>query len=131
MPSAPDNSREEDMTQHYEGSCHCGAVRFSYDGEEITSGLRCTCSICSRKGAMMSPEAIPVDALKVEAEPDDLGLYQFDTKIAKHYFCRRCGIYTHNEMARKPGYCRVNLGCIEGLDTGDFEVAVFDGKNLL
>ena len=24
------------MTQHYEGSCHCGAIRFSYDGEEIT-----------------------------------------------------------------------------------------------
>ena len=119
------------MTQHYEGSCHCGAVRFSYDGEAITSGLRCTCSICSRKGALMSPQAIPVDVLKVEAQSDDLGLYQFDTKIAKHYFCRRCGIYTHNEMARKPGHCRVNLGCIENLDTSDFEVAVFDGKNLL
>ena len=119
------------MTRHYEGSCHCGAVRFSYDGEEITSGLRCTCSICARKGAMMSPEAIPLDRLKVEAAADDLGLYQFDTKIAKHYFCKRCGIYTHNEMARKPGYCRVNLGCIEDLDTSAFEVTVFDGKNLL
>jgi hypothetical protein len=119
------------MTQHYEGSCHCGAIRFSYDGEEITAGLRCTCSICSRKGAMMSPEVIPVEKLNVEATPEDLGLYQFDTKIAKHYFCRRCGIYTHNETARKPGHYRVNLGCIEGLDTSAFEVTVFDGKNLL
>lgn len=119
------------MSKHYSGKCHCGAVRFSYEGEEITEALRCNCSICSRKGAIMSPEAIPLDALKVEADADDLGLYQFDSRIAKHYFCRRCGIYTHNEMARKPGYCRVNLGCIKGLDTSDFEVTVFDGKNLL
>jgi hypothetical protein len=37
------------MTEHYRGSCHCGAVRFSYEGEVITKGLRCNCSICSRK----------------------------------------------------------------------------------
>ena len=49
------------MTTHYEGSCHCGAIKFSYDGEEITKGIRCTCSICSRKGAMMSTEAIPLE----------------------------------------------------------------------
>ena len=53
------------MTQHYEGSCHCGAIKFSYDGEEITAGLRCTCSICTRKGAMMSTEAIPPAALNI------------------------------------------------------------------
>jgi len=119
------------MSKQYSGSCHCGAIRFSYEGEEITAGLRCTCSICSRKGTMMSTEAIPLEALKVEASPEDLGLYQFDSGIAKHYFCRRCGIYTHNEMLRKPGHCRVNLGCIDDLDTSAFEVTVFDGKNLL
>jgi len=80
---------------------------------------------------MMSPEAIPLEALKVEASPEDLGLYQFDSGIAKHYFCKRCGIYTHNEMLRMPGHCRVNLGCIEDLDTSTFEVTVFDGKTLL
>ena len=47
------------MAEHYQGSCHCGAVKFAYEGEKITKGLRCSCSICSRKGAMMSPEAIP------------------------------------------------------------------------
>ena len=119
------------MTQHYEGSCHCGAIKFSYDGEEITQGLRCTCSICTRKGAMMSTEAIPLEVLNIEANPDDIGLYGFDSKVAKHYFCKHCGIYTHNEMLRKPGHCRVNLGCIDGLDTAGFEITVFDGKNLL
>ncbi len=119
------------MTQHYQGSCHCGAIKFSFDAEEITQGLRCTCSICRRKGALMSTEVIPLDKLEIDANPDDIGLYQFDSKIAKHYFCKTCGIYTHNETIRAPGNCRVNLGCIDDLDTSKLERVVFDGKNLL
>ena len=119
------------MSHHYEGSCHCGAVKFAYEGEEITQGLRCSCSICRRKGAMMSTETIPLEVLHIKAKSEDLGLYQFGSAVAKHYFCRRCGIYTHNEMLRFPGHCRVNLGCIDELDTSEFEVTLFDGKNLL
>ncbi len=79
----------------------------------------------------MSAEAIPKDKLKLEVEGDNLGLYQFDSKIAKHYFCKTCGIYTHNETMRMPGHMRVNLGCIDGLETDGLEVTVFDGRNLL
>lgn len=119
------------MTKRYQGSCHCGAVKFAFDGDQITQGLRCTCSICRRKGAMMSTEVIPADKLEIEADAEDIGLYQFDSKIAKHYFCRKCGIFTHNETLRAPGNYRVNLGCINELDGVDLEVIVFDGKNLL
>ena len=80
---------------------------------------------------MMSTEAIPEENLKVEIEGDNLGLYQFDSNVAKHYFCKTCGIYTHNEMLRMPGHMRVNLGCIDGLETAELEVKVFDGKKLL
>jgi len=119
------------MTQSYQGSCHCGSVRFSYHGDSIVKAVRCSCSICARKGAMMSHEAIPKENLKVEVDGENLGLYEFDSKIAKHYFCKTCGIYTHNEMLRKPGHMRVNLGCVDGLDTSDLEEVLFDGKNLL
>lgn len=119
------------MTKHYRGSCHCGAIEFSFDAEEISKGLRCTCSICSRKGAMMLADAIPEGELKIKADPNDIGLYQFDNNIAKHYFCKNCGIYTHNETIRAPGNMRVNLGCIDDLDASELEIVVFDGKNLL
>ena len=119
------------MSKDYRGSCHCGAVRFSYTGEEVTKGLRCNCSICSRKGAMMTPEAIPPERFTIEAEDGALGLYQFGSKTAKHYFCKRCGIYPFHETARKPGHFRVNLGCIEGVDPFSLEADVFDGKHLL
>ncbi|MCH7881523.1 MAG: GFA family protein [Proteobacteria bacterium] len=119
------------MTRHYQGSCHCGAIKFAFEADEISKGLRCTCSICKRKGALMSAFAIPNDELKIEADENDIGLYQFDSKIAKHYFCKTCGIYTHNETIRAPGHTRVNLGCVDDLDTSKLEIAVFDGKNLL
>jgi hypothetical protein len=119
------------MSIHYQGSCHCGDVRFSFDGEEITRGVRCNCSICSRKGAVMSAQVIPAEAFKIEAREGALGLYQFGARTAKHYFCKRCGIYTFHETARAPGHLRANLGCIEGVDPFALEVEVFDGKHLL
>ena len=50
--------------QKYQGSCHCGAVRFEIETDfpELTM---CDGSICRRKNALMvkegfSPEGIPV-----------------------------------------------------------------------
>lgn len=119
------------MSQHYQGSCHCGAIKFSYRGEAITRGLRCNCSLCSRKGALMSADMVPIEKLVIDAEEGALGLYQFGAKTAKHFFCRHCGIYPFHETARFPGQYRVNLGCIEGIDSFALDADVFDGKNLL
>lgn len=119
------------MTKKFRGSCHCGSVSFSYEGEPVTRGLRCNCSICSRKGAMMTPEAIPPEQFSIEAKDGSLGLYQFGSKTAKHYFCKECGIYTFHETARMPGHFRANLGCLEGIDVFSLEADVFDGKHLL
>jgi len=116
---------------HYEGQCHCGAVKFSFDSDPIESGLRCNCSICIRKGAVMSADVIAEEDLTIEAEEGALGLYRFGEETAKHYFCKRCGIYPFHETARFPGKLRVNLGCIDTLDPLAMEVAVFDGKHLL
>ena len=115
----------------YKGACHCGAVGFSFDHGEITDGLRCNCSICRRKGAVMSDFTIRAADLHIEAEPDALGLYQFDTKIAKHYFCKTCGIYPFHETIRKPGEFRVNLGCIDEVELEGLDIGLFDGRNLL
>ena len=113
----------------YRGSCHCGAVRFSFDGEEITSGLRCTCSICARKGALMTPFTIAPSAFNIESGKTSLAIYQFDSKIAKHYFCKNCGIYPFHETAKVPGHFRANIACLDNVDVFSLAVDVFDGKN--
>ena len=119
------------MLQNYHGSCHCGAIHFDFEGEEITEGLRCNCSLCSHKGAMMNNYAIPPEEFHITAMDEDLGLYQFGSKTAKHYFCNKCGVYPFHVTARVPDHYRVNLACVDGIDTSEFKYEVFDGKHLL
>ena len=115
----------------YKGSCHCGNVEFSFEHEGITDGLRCNCSICKRKGAIMSSFVIPPDEFKIDLnEEGSLRLYEFDDKAAHHYFCKKCGIYPFHQTFRMPDHYRVNLGCIDEVDTDEFEIGVFDGKSL-
>ncbi len=116
--------------KEYKGSCHCGDISFSFKHEKFKNGLRCNCSICRRKGAVMSPFAIAPEELEIKVDNDALGLYQFDSKIAKHFFCKTCGIYPFHETMRVPGHYRVNLGCIDEIDTNDLKIEVFDGKSL-
>ncbi len=117
--------------QRYQGSCHCGSVKFSFEAEQIVSALRCNCSICQRKGAQMSTFVLAPEQLKIEAQAGSLGLYQFGSQIAKHHFCRNCGIYTFHETVRAPGHYRINLGCILDLDASILPTELFDGRNLI
>ena len=68
-------------------TCHCGAVELDLDLENGLEGLRrCNCSLCRRKGAIMA--TVPVGRLKVTKGADMLTLHQWNTKVAKHYFCK-------------------------------------------
>jgi len=73
---------------------------------------------------------VPKDCFKLLKGNDNLSLYQFNTDIAKHYFCKICGIYTHHNRKSDPNGMGVNLGCIDELDPKNFEVVQFDGKKL-
>jgi hypothetical protein len=113
--------------KQYQGSCHCGAVQFEITVPQIEQGLRCNCSICERKGAVMTPFTIPPEAIRVLAEPGALSTYQFGTDVARHHFCKQCGIYTFHETMRVPGHYRVNVGCIDEIKSLDLPVETFDG----
>lgn len=117
--------------QRYQGSCHCGAIKFGFQAEPITMGLRCNCSLCIRKGALMSAFVLAPEQLTIESKPQSLGLYQFGSEIAKHHFCTNCGVYTFHQTVRAPGQYRINLGCVEGLDTNELSTELFDGRNLI
>ena len=113
--------------EFYKGRCHCGAVSFETSVQKIEKGIRCNCSICEKKGAVMTPFTIAPDDLKYSAEGNSLSTYQFGTNVAKHHFCNRCGIYTFHETMRVPGHYRVNVGCIDGIESLELPVEVFNG----
>ena len=121
----------------YSGSCHCGAVRFRFESAEITAGCRCNCSICIRRGAVMSSEYIPAHAIQIDGE-QSLAVYQFGDKAVYHYFCKTCGIHPFNAVASLPadyhgrariGDRRVNLGCVDGVDPFALKIELIDGRS--
>lgn len=115
----------------HQASCHCGNVTFSFETEQpVDRGLRCNCSICARKGALMSAQVFTPAELNIKSK-EDLGLYQFGSGVAKHYFCKTCGIYTFHETIRAPGHYRVNLGCCDDIDVTALPFDVFDGRHQL
>ena len=116
------------IAQRYKGSCHCGAVRFEVR-TALTPAGRCNCSLCRRKGALMSP---PFEAgrLTITQGEDALTLYQFNTRVAKHFFCRHCGIYPFHQTRRDAKLWRVNIGCLEGIDPYTLDAGLSDGASL-
>lgn len=110
------------------GSCHCGAVRFEVR-TALEPAIRCNCSLCRRKGAVMSP-AFAAGELRILQGEDALTLYQFNTRTAKHYFCKHCGIYPFHQTRKDPLRWRANIGCLEGIDLDVRDVPVNDGASL-
>ncbi|BBC73627.1 aldehyde-activating protein [Altererythrobacter sp. B11] len=110
-------------------ACHCGGVTFTAAMPDHPRGGRCNCSICSMKGAVMI--GVPLNALQVTGGEDLLRCYQFNTGVAKHWFCSRCGIHCFHQRRSDPGQYGVNAACVKGLSPyNDFpELPVSDGMN--
>jgi len=112
------------------GRCHCGAVEFEVDLENGFGEIRrCNCSICRRKGAVVA--MVPLERLRVVKGEENLTLYRWNMKIAMHYFCKICGIYTHHQRRSDPTEYAFNVACVEGVDPFSFpDVPVGDGASL-
>ncbi|RLA08784.1 MAG: GFA family protein [Gammaproteobacteria bacterium] len=118
-------------TKKYTGSCHCQAIKFEFtESDKISTGLRCNCSICQRKGYVMSSFVVSPDEIKITDESNNLTMYQFGDKTAKHYFCQKCGIHPFHQTFRQPNHYRINLGCIQNIDMEKLTIKVFNGKEL-
>jgi hypothetical protein len=110
-------------------SCHCGAVRLSVTlSNGLSTARRCDCSFCRMRGAVAV--SAPLDGVEVVSGAEHLTLYQFGTGVAEHWFCARCGIYTHHKRRSNPDQLGVNVAILEGVSPFDLtEIPVMDGVN--
>ena len=115
------------IRERHRATCHCGAVELELSlPDGVVSPRRCDCSICRRKGAIVA--SVPLAGLRVVKGEDVLKLYQFNTKVAHHYFCSNCGIYTHHQRRSNPDQYGFNVGCLEGVNPFDIaDVPTHDG----
>lgn len=114
------------MVESYEGSCHCGRVRFRVRGE-LANTVVCNCSICTMKGALHL--IVPQAAFECLSGKDELTTYRFNTGVAQHTFCRHCGVHPFYVPRSHPDKIDVNVRCLAGVDVSTLSPRPFDGQN--
>ncbi len=112
--------------QTFEGGCHCGRVRFrvTADLDRVTY---CNCSLCSKKGFLHL--IVPPAQFELLQGEGDLTTYQFNTGVARHTFCKICGVQPFYVPRSDPDKIDVNARCLDGVDAGALSINTFDGRN--
>ena len=110
----------------YKGSCHCQAVTFEVEAPERIEADYCNCSICSKSGFLHL--IVPLVKFKLHSGKKSLSTYTFNTGIAKHTFCKICGVKPFYTPRSNPDGIDINVHC---LDTKPISVNIteFDGQN--
>lgn len=110
----------------YRGSCHCGKITFEVDAPESVEVERCNCSICQKSGFLHL--IAPKSKFKLLTGSESLTTYTFNTRVAKHTFCKVCGIKPFYVPRSNPDGVDININC---LDTPPKQMSIveFDGQN--
>lgn len=117
------------------GSCHCGATQFELEAapESLT---RCTCTLCSKRGALWA--YYPPAQFRLLTAPERMATYRWQTKTVKHHFCPTCGCGTFSESPdwssgqadfSNPRIA-VNAHLLDEFDPYAVPLTVIDGRNL-
>ena len=98
----------------FTGGCHCGQIRFEVDAPEDLEVEDCNCSLCRMSGYLHL--IVPKASFRLLAGEDSLATYQFNSGVAKHYFCKVCGIYPFHRKRVTTDFFGVNVACLEDFD---------------
>jgi hypothetical protein len=111
----------------YTGSCHCGAVTFTVDGDIPGEAMSCNCSHCRRKGFVLA--FVPRETFTLDSGGDSLGEYRFASHRIAHQFCTACGCQPF-AWGQGPGgkeMASINLRCVPDADLVALTIHHHDG----
>lgn len=110
----------------YQGSCHCGTIKFEVEAADEVEVENCNCSICNMTGFLHL--IVPLRDFRLTSGEDNLITYTFNTGVAKHKFCKTCGIKPFYVPRSNPDGMDINLRCITPQPKST-KVVNFDGQN--
>lgn len=111
------------------GSCHCGRIAFTLEGE-VSEAIDCNCSMCRRRGSLLA--FFPREALTLTSKEGDYGTYRFNTEKIAHHFCQTCGVSPFSEAIHpKTGVptVAVNVRCLPDVDIAALDIKQVDGAS--
>ncbi|AQQ66424.1 aldehyde-activating protein [Microbulbifer agarilyticus] len=110
----------------YKGSCHCKAITFEVDAPENIEADHCNCSVCAKSGFLHL--IVPLSKFRLLSGGDSISTYTFGSGVAKHTFCKVCGIKPFYTPRSNPDGIDINVNCLDTLPAS-VNVTEFDGQN--
>jgi len=110
----------------YRGGCHCGAVRFEVEAPERILVQDCNCSLCAMTGFLHL--IVPKSKFRLVKGEENITTYTFNTGVAKHTFCRTCGIKSFYVPRSNPDGIDVNVRCLDE-PPREMTIEPFDGRD--
>lgn len=120
-------SQTETEKVTHRGRCHCGAVRFEVDAPPALELHDCNCSICRMSGYLHL--IIGKSDFRLLSGAGDLLEYRFNTGVARHLFCGKCGIKSFYVPRSDPDGISINFNCLDRVNVTSHRVLPFDGHN--
>lgn len=116
------------MSETHTGSCHCGKVKFSFEGA-LEGAMGCNCSYCGRAGVRLA--FIPKAKFTLLSGEEALTDYLFNKKVIHHLFCSTCGIGAFGRGVGPDGaeMVAVNVRCVDGVDAEKLPTQWYDGAS--
>lgn len=109
------------------GACHCERVTFEVKIDQEIRVQHCNCSICSLVGFVHL--IVPAANFRLLTGSESLSEYRFNSGVAKHLFCRHCGVKSFYVPRSNPDGFSINLRCLQlppGIKVVEEQ---FDGQN--
>ena len=107
------------------GACHCGAVKFAVAASPHVVAWECNCSVCSMK--RNTHFVVPEGCFELLTPVDALTEYRFGTGVARHLFCRTCGVQAFYRPRSNPDGVAVTVACIAPGTLASVTTKQFDG----
>lgn len=108
----------------HRGGCHCGRVRFEADAPTRIQALQCNCSICRMTGFLHL--IVPAAHFRLLQGAPFLTEYTFNTGVAKHRFCRVCGVKAFYTPRSNPDGVDINVRCLDAGTMENIGIVPFD-----